>query len=121
VPRPLPLTLLGWSPQLSGYNSHMRMASISETKNRLSALLDRVRHGETVTITDRHIPVARLEPIVGSESVDTAGRVARLERAGILRRGRAGAAKAILAAAPPAPERGASALSALLEEREAGR
>jgi antitoxin (DNA-binding transcriptional repressor) of toxin-antitoxin stability system len=31
----------------------MKRASISETKNRLSELLERVRHGETVLITDR--------------------------------------------------------------------
>lgn len=99
----------------------MRMASISETKDRLSALIDRVRHGETVLITDRSIPVARLEPVIGSETIDVSGRLARLERAGVLRRGRGGVAKEILATAPPAAERGASALMALLEEREAGR
>ena len=99
----------------------MKVASISETKDRLSALIDRVRHGETVTITDRNIPVARLEPVVGSDAVDTAGRLARLERAGVLRRGRGGAVKEILAADPPATERGASALRALLDERETGR
>ena len=36
----------------------MKTATISETKNRLSALLDRVRHGETILITDRERPVA---------------------------------------------------------------
>lgn len=39
------------------------MSTISETKNNLSALLDRVRAGETITILDRDRPVARLVPI----------------------------------------------------------
>jgi prevent-host-death family protein len=44
----------------------MKTATISETKNQLSALLDRVRHGETILITDRSQPVARLEPVVSA-------------------------------------------------------
>lgn len=38
----------------------MKTASISVAKNRLSAFVDLVRAGETVTITDRGTPVARL-------------------------------------------------------------
>ena len=42
----------------------MKKASITETKNRLSARCSiRVRHGETVLIMDRGNPVARLEPV----------------------------------------------------------
>jgi prevent-host-death family protein len=118
---PDPLSRLSMRRSLPGYNGHMKMASISETKDRLSALIDRVRHGETVVITDRNVPVARLEPAVGSRATDTAGRLARLERAGVLRRGRGGPAREILATPPPTAERGASALRALLEERESGR
>ena len=40
----------------------MKSASVSETKNRLSALLDEVRRGETVLITHHGKPVARIEP-----------------------------------------------------------
>jgi prevent-host-death family protein len=38
----------------------MKKATITEVKNQLSALIDRVRHGETIVITDRGRPVARL-------------------------------------------------------------
>src|SRR3989304_4045748 len=41
----------------------MKTASISEAKNRLSAYIDLVRRGETVQITDRGNPVARLVPL----------------------------------------------------------
>src|SRR5678809_661438 len=44
----------------SGYSSHMKTATLTEAKNQLSALIDLVRHGETIVITDRGRPVARL-------------------------------------------------------------
>ena len=97
----------------------MRTATITEAKNRLSALIDRVRHGETVVITDRGRPVARLESVVADVSPDPAGRLARLERRGLLRR----------AASPPAKTprpfgrrtKASGALDLLLEARRSGR
>src|SRR5688500_6315160 len=62
------------------YNSHMKKASLTDTKNNLSALIDEVREGETVLILDRGRPVARLEPVVG-DSPDPAGRLAQIGRA----------------------------------------
>jgi antitoxin (DNA-binding transcriptional repressor) of toxin-antitoxin stability system len=38
----------------------MKPVSVSYAKNNLSALLRRVREGQTVTITDRGVPVATL-------------------------------------------------------------
>src|SRR5215203_6492005 len=63
----------------------MRSASVTEAKNGLSALLALVKEGETVTITERGVPIARIEPM--RELVDPDGRIARLERAGVLHRG----------------------------------
>ena len=40
----------------------MKPVSISIAKNTLSALLKKVRRGQTITITDRGVPVARLVP-----------------------------------------------------------
>ncbi len=65
----------------------MKRATITETKNRLSALLDQVKAGETIEITDRGIPVARLIPAVSGDRDGDEGRLARLERAGIIQRG----------------------------------
>ena len=45
----------------------MTIASISEAKAKLSALLDRVRTGETITITDRGVPVAQLKPVAPAD------------------------------------------------------
>ena len=44
----------------------MKRATITETKNGLSRLLDEVRRGETILITERKVPVARIEPVRGS-------------------------------------------------------
>jgi prevent-host-death family protein len=41
----------------------MRSESISSAKNRLSALVKEVQGGESVLITDRGVPVAKLVPI----------------------------------------------------------
>jgi prevent-host-death family protein len=100
----------------------VRTATISETKNALSALVDKVRHGETVLITDRGRPVARLEPVASAEdSGPDEGRLARLERAGIIRRARRGRLAEILRMPPPAPEAGGDILAALLDERRTNR
>jgi prevent-host-death family protein len=95
----------------------MRVASITETKNRLSALLDLVRKGETVVVTERGRPIARIVPAVAA--VDDEGRTARLVRAGALAPGRGGPASELLLSPPPASE--GSVLDALLEERREGR
>jgi prevent-host-death family protein len=63
----------------------MKRASVTEAKNGLSALIDRVRHGETVVIEDRGVPVARLSPIAASAGGDDADRIVRLQRLGIVR------------------------------------
>jgi prevent-host-death family protein len=94
----------------------MKMASITEAKNQLSALIDRVRHGESILIVDRGTPVARLEPVHGAEANDA--RIARLVRAGLL----------IPATAPPyipkpvtIARTGVSIVQAVLDERNEGR
>ena len=103
---------------LYDHNGLIHAASITETKAKLSALLDLVRQGETVVITDRGRPVARIVPAV--ESADDDGRIKRLERAGLIRRPkRRLELESFLA--EPLPESRASAVEALLEERREGR
>jgi prevent-host-death family protein len=98
----------------------MLVATITEAKNRLSALIDHVRGGESVLIVDRWIPVARLESAVSADA-DPAGRIARLERAGAVRPARRPPATEVLSSKPPSARPGASAVAALLEERRTGR
>lgn len=94
----------------------MKKASITETKNRLSALLDLVKQGESILITDRNVPIARLEPIP-EEGFDKA-KMVRLERCGILKRPDSGK-RAPLKNNPPKAK--GSILKALLAEREESR
>ncbi|MGH9104147.1 MAG: type II toxin-antitoxin system Phd/YefM family antitoxin [Acidimicrobiales bacterium] len=98
----------------------MRVASVSEARNTLSALLDLVRAGQTVLIVDRGTPVARLEAV--SPSRDPGARLDRLERSGVVRRG-TGGSPAALGGPPPGlvPGNGTAALDALAEERRTGR
>jgi prevent-host-death family protein len=96
----------------------MLVATITEAKNRLSALIDHVRGGESVLIVDRGIPVARLESALGA---DGDGRIARLERSGAVRPARKPPAVDLLSSEPPRARAGVSALAALLEERRTGR
>jgi prevent-host-death family protein len=97
----------------------MRTTTITEAKNGLSALIARVRAGESVVILDRGTPVARLEPIVGRG--DAEGRLRRLERAGLVRV--AVTAPPVEALVEPGPSltAGSSAVEALLDERRIGR
>jgi prevent-host-death family protein len=98
----------------------MLIASVSEAKNKLSALLDRVKAGETILIVDRGRPVARLAPAPGADE-DRNGRLSRLERAGIVRVGEGSIPGRVLSTRPPRPRTKGAALEALLAERRTGR
>ncbi len=98
----------------------MRRATVTEAKNGLSALLAQVRAGETIEIVDRGVPVARLEPVAPLGD-DDEGRLARLERAGVIRRGTGKVPREILEEPGPKLPEGVSLVEALLEERREGR
>ena len=97
----------------------MNSATITEAKNRLSALIDRVRGGESILILDRGVPVARLEPVAGYP--DPTGRLRRLERAGLIRIGDAPPPLELLRMPAPPLAPGASAVDAIFAERRSGR
>jgi len=99
----------------------MKTASITETKNRLSALIDQVRQGETIVVLDRQVPVARLEPVRPLAEPLGTGSLSQLERAGLLRRGLGALPAGFLERRLPKLTRRASAVAALLREREDGR
>jgi prevent-host-death family protein len=104
-------------PDRRGYYGHVITASVSEAKNKLSALLAKVKAGETVLILDRGRPVARLEP--ATSAGDDEARIARLERAGIARRPKNPPLPADFFDKNPPIELppGVSVLEALLDER----
>jgi len=65
----------------------MTTASITQAKTNLSKLIKKVRHGESVLILDRNIPVARLEPLPASSREGGEAKLAELERRGLVKRG----------------------------------
>lgn len=98
----------------------MLQVSLSEAKRDFGALIGRVSRGEAILITKRGKPVALIEP-PRSTDIDWEARLARLEKAGIVRRGTGKPADDILSREPPRAKEGASIVQVLLEEREEGR
>lgn len=98
----------------------MKRVSITEAKNRLSALLDLVKAGEDLIIEERGRPIARVESI-GSSHRSTEGRRDRLIRAGVLAPRRDDLLDEILNEPPIKIGSGVSVVDALLEERADGR
>jgi prevent-host-death family protein len=99
----------------------MMKAKIADLKNNLSRYLDHVRAGRTVMILDRNTPVAQIVPLTkvrGQPESDEA-RLARLERSGLIRRGKGGSLDWLLHRQPAKVE-GASLVEELLKERESG-
>ncbi|PYK20707.1 MAG: type II toxin-antitoxin system prevent-host-death family antitoxin [Verrucomicrobia bacterium] len=97
----------------------MTTVSVTEAKNNLSKLLKKVRHGQSVLILDRNMPVARLEPLPpGSKEADEA-KLIELERQGLLKRGKGKLPKDFWTR--PRPKLKGSAVEALLQERQEAR
>src|SRR5258708_36093776 len=96
----------------------MKKASITEAKNNLSALIDRVKGGSPVLIVDRGRPVARLEPVTSIGPEDD--RLARLVRHGPARPARGVTPKTVFATPPPRAKKGAYGVRATLAGRPEG-
>jgi prevent-host-death family protein len=98
----------------------MKMVSLSEAKANLSRHVERVRHGESVRIQVRGVAVADLVPVIDEMpgGVDLS-ELQDLERAGLVRRGHGALPEEILKPGPAM--RGKGVMSALLDERRAGR
>ena len=96
----------------------MEKVSISKLKDQLSAYLKKVEAGQTVVVTDRNRPIARLEPIAAASR--ESDRIAALLQQGLVSMPKAPplSIEEIRRKRPVAP--GARLLEALLEERESG-
>lgn len=97
----------------------MDRISISRLKDQLSAYLRKVQDGQTLLVTDRGKPVARLEPF--KPAANREQRIARLVEQGIVSPPKAPplSIEKIRRMRPDAA--GARLLEALLEERETNR
>ncbi len=99
----------------------MKKASITEAKNRLSALIDGLKRGAPALIVDRGRPVARLEPVTRLGEGEQDGQLSRLIREGIVRPARKPLTSSLFTSQPPRPKGDASAVAALLAERRESR
>jgi prevent-host-death family protein len=104
-----------------GYNSYMKPVSVAYAKNNLSALLRKVRAGQTVTITDRGVAVARL--VAPAPTVGIAPRFIELAQRGVVRLPDRQTSRDWYRGELPKPsgKLANDAVGALLEERRSGR
>ena len=96
----------------------MKIATVTEAKNGLSALLDQVKAGESVTITDRGVPIAIVEPYTTPS--DAGAQMIRLARSGLARLGTGVIPPELLERPVHRLRAGGTLLEAVLEERESG-
>ena len=95
----------------------MKRAKIGDLRNHLSRYLDHVRGGGEVLVLDRDRPIARIVGALAAAGA-TDGRLARLERRGLVRVGTGGLPD-WLGRSKPARLRG-GVLRDLLAERRSG-
>src|SRR4051794_24114489 len=97
----------------------MKKAKVGELRNGLSRYLAHVKAGGTVLVFERDRPVAQLVPVgPASKRSRDADRLDRLERKGLITRGK-GDMAAWLRKHPPV-RGGSGLLKALLDERRSG-
>jgi antitoxin (DNA-binding transcriptional repressor) of toxin-antitoxin stability system len=99
----------------------MTAVSITEAKNNLSKLLKKVKHGESVLILDRKVPVACLEPLPRGSKEAKKAHWAELERRGLVRPPRRKLPKDFWTRPRPKTRDGSSVLQTLLDERAESR
>src|SRR6516165_9314913 len=100
----------------------MKKVSITEAKNRLSALIDSIKGGSPVLILDRGRRVARLGLVTRCGKGDEQeGRLSRLIREGVVRPGNVPLSRSLFTNQPPRLTGDTSAVAALIEERREGR
>jgi len=99
----------------------MKTINVTEAKAHLSRLLRRVARGETVVIVHRGRPIARIEPVRDAGPAADDAVLSGLEREGIVRRAALPPEASVLDLPRAAAPAGGDLLTALLEEREAGR
>lgn len=98
----------------------LRTVKIAELKNRLSYFLRLVQQGESILVCDRDRVIARIERAGGETSVPEtdAEWLSRLERRGVIRRGKGKITTQWLARRPRVT---VDVVAALLRDRDEGR
>jgi antitoxin (DNA-binding transcriptional repressor) of toxin-antitoxin stability system len=98
----------------------MKVVRVADAKKELGHHLEYVKRGGTIRIVDRDRPVADLVPIRAANDGDDDALLDRLEKRGLVRRGKGGPVPADLLRPGP-PARDAGVLDALVEDRRSSR
>jgi antitoxin (DNA-binding transcriptional repressor) of toxin-antitoxin stability system len=99
----------------------MKVVSIPEAQDNLRALIDGLKNGSPVLITNQGRPVACLEPLLASDAGADAERLDRLVRQGLVRPPRRELPPSFLATRPPRASGGRSIVDVVIAERREGR
>lgn len=92
----------------------MKRVGTRELKNRLSAYMRRVRHGERLVVTDRGKPFAQITPIPEKPAAKSLNDLLQeLETRGLVRKAKGGTLRPF----KPVPSRGKSAAQMIVEDR----
>lgn len=98
----------------------MKVVRVADAKKELALHLEYVKRGGTIRIVDHERPVADLVPIGAENDSDDEALLERLEKRGLVRRGKGGPVPAdLLRPGPPAGDTGV--LNALVEDRRSSR
>jgi len=95
----------------------MTSVEVSEIERNFTEVLDRVKKGEQVVVTENGVAIAQIAPTPARPNETDDEKLARLERAGIIRRGRGRIPQWLIDEPPIKLPEGVSVLEALLEER----
>jgi len=98
----------------------MTTVEATEVGKHFEEVLERVKNGEQVVVTENGVAVAQIAPAPVQRETDEE-KLARLERAGVITRNGTGqVARWIIDEPPPKTEDGSSIVEVLLEERRSG-
>src|SRR4051812_15199243 len=95
----------------------MTSVEVTEIANNIDEVLDRMKKGEQVVVTQNGVVVAELTPTAARRDESEDEKLTRLEKAGIIRRGRGSVPRWLIDEPPPKAKGGASIVDAVLDER----
>lgn len=98
----------------------MVTVNISQLRNKLSAILDKLTHVGVIRVVDRNKLIAVIYPAAQSSAASDDERLRVLERGGVIVRQLAPLARTIVEELPPRLEHKADAVKALIDERRGG-
>src|SRR6185295_4052097 len=99
----------------------MTSVEVSEIEKNFDEVLYHLQKGEQVVVTKNGVAVAQIAPAPARCDETDDEKLARLERAGVIRRGRGPVPRWLIDEPPPKAKDGASIVDVVLEERNSSK